>query len=228
MDLQKLKEPFPESDIEWRASRCGVNNDKAWVMCLAYIDARAVMDRLDEVCGMDGWYDTYQWESGGVVCYLSLRTGTDGVHSWITKVDGSPETQVEAFKGGISKALVRTAAKWGVGRYLYNLTENFAPQATVEKPRDVQSWHKAFTKDKKTIYWKPPVLPEWALPKLDPGEWVIPFGNDVKGKAIKECTREQLEGLVEWLENKSKETGKPIVGAASVFIHKTEQFLGVA
>jgi len=152
----QLKTPFKLDDIEWRVQRSGIKNGKPWAMVLAYVDARAVQDRLDEVVGVCGWQTEVQEVTGGILCKLSIKIKDE----WITKTDGSPETQVEAFKGGISKALVRVASQWGIGRYLYGLDANFA-ECTLEKTK---GWNRAQTKEKQAFYWKPPIMPAWALP----------------------------------------------------------------
>ena len=51
MDLSKLKEPFSENDIEWRVQQSGETNGRIWAKVLAYVTARAIENRLDEVCG---------------------------------------------------------------------------------------------------------------------------------------------------------------------------------
>lgn len=159
----RLSDPFPEKDIQWRAQQVGIGTKGPWAMVLAYVDARAVQDRLDAVVGPPNWQTRFSVVDGGVFCELSIRSG-DG---WVTKMDGSPETQVEAFKGGISKALVRTASQWGIGRYLYHLPSTFAPETRTDRPefKEKHLWHQAKTKDGKTFYWKPPSLPDSALPK---------------------------------------------------------------
>src|SRR4051812_15570275 len=74
MDLSKLKEPFPAEDIEWRIGQAGESNGKVWATCLAYLTSRAVMDRLDEVCGPENWQDEYRpGPVGGVICGISIR-----------------------------------------------------------------------------------------------------------------------------------------------------------
>ena len=167
----ELKAPFGEKHIEWRVQQSGFTKDgKPWVMVLAYVTARAVMDRLDDVFGVHGWSDKYEHRDGGVLCKLSCSFN----NNWICKEDGSPETAVEAFKGGISKALVRAAVKFGVGRYLYDLDVNFA-DCSVDKKN---GWMKGYcSKTKKAFFWKPPVLPKWALP-----EPVKQACNDTKKK----------------------------------------------
>lgn len=111
-----LKAEFPRQAISWRAQ--SVTKDGTKAMALAYIDARDVMNRLDEVCGPSGWQDRYEFHGARTVCYLSVR---DQMGDWITKADGAGDTDVEAEKGGISDAFKRAAVKWGIGRYLYDL-----------------------------------------------------------------------------------------------------------
>lgn len=62
----------------------------------AYVTNRAIMKRLDEVCGKAGWRNEYRDipNNGGVECGISIKV--DG--EWITKWDASENTQVEAVK----------------------------------------------------------------------------------------------------------------------------------
>ena len=160
--MEQLTKPFPEKDIEWRVQSNGWSGDKPWAMVLAYVTARAIQDRLDEVFGAFNWKDEYKHITGGVLCSISIK---DNNGEWVSKQDGSPETQVEAFKGGISKAMVRCAVKWGIGRYLYKLPITFAEcSATPQK-----GWNKQYdSKTKKTFYWKTPLLPAMFLPDHKP------------------------------------------------------------
>ncbi|MFQ6288173.1 Rad52/Rad22 family DNA repair protein [Yersinia enterocolitica] len=159
MDLNKLDEPFPAADIEWRVQSCGVtNNGKPWAMVLAYVTNRAIMKRLDDVCGKAFWRNEFQpAPDSGVMCGISIKVEEE----WITKWDAAENTQVEAVKGGMSGAMKRAAVQWGIGRYLYSLEEGFA-EVSLEKRN---GWSRASTKDKKIIYWMPPSLPVWALPQ---------------------------------------------------------------
>ena len=111
-----LKAEFPREAISWRAQ--SLNKEGTSAMALAYIDARDVMNRLDEVCGPGGWQDRYEFHGSRTICYLSIMS-PDGL--WIVKADGAGDTDVEAEKGGISDAFKRAAVKWGIGRYLYDL-----------------------------------------------------------------------------------------------------------
>lgn len=161
-----LRRPFHSSEIEWRTQSCGItNNGKPWAVVLAYITNRAIMNRLDEVFGIDGWRNEFvKWGDGATLCGISCRFGEE----WITKWDGASETDIEATKGGLSDSMKRAAVQWGIGRYLYSLTENFAT-CSIEKQQG-NGWKQAKTKDGKYFYWCPPALPDWALPKEDHGK----------------------------------------------------------
>lgn len=110
--LRQLKDPFETRLIKWRVG----GGSKV----LAYIDARDVMKRLDDVMGADGWQDKYIPIDGGFICELSLKIGDE----WITRSNAADYTKVEAIKGGASNALKRAASTWGIGRYLYYLDPN--------------------------------------------------------------------------------------------------------
>ena len=100
--MEKLKAPFPPEKIKWRAG--ATNKDKTKALALAYIDARDVMDRLDEVVGYDKWQTKYTaLENGTVICSIGIKIGKE----WIWKSDGAGQTNVEGEKGAISGALKR-------------------------------------------------------------------------------------------------------------------------
>lgn len=120
-DIKMLFAEFPREAISWRAQSVTKEGDKA--LALAYIDARDVMDRLDEVCGAENWQDRYEFHGPRTICYLSIRI--DG--EWVTKADGAGDSDVEAEKGAISDALKRAAVKWGIGRYLYSIESPWVP-----------------------------------------------------------------------------------------------------
>lgn len=167
IDLLRLAEPFEESDIEWRASRSGVKDDgDPYCMVLAYCTARAIMRRLDEVCGPANWRNepmtVHELRTGPIAIQVGISIRING--EWVTKWDVSDPTQIEPVKGGFSGAMKRAGAQWGIGRYLYQLTEEFAEcSKTFQK-----GWERAkMPKENggKTFFWKPPKLPAWALPK---------------------------------------------------------------
>lgn len=154
----KLQRPFDENDLEYRPAQAGISNGIPWVRALTYVDARAVQQRLDECFGFQNWHTEIKQVNGGFICKLSVFY--DG--KWIHKEDGSDESDIESFKGGISGAFKRVAASgYGIGRYLYSLTEAFS-ECSLDKKK---GWR--FAEDKVTrqkIYWMPQKLPSWALP----------------------------------------------------------------
>jgi hypothetical protein len=121
MDIfRRLKNPFEADRVSWRVG--STNGDKTKGLALAYIDARDVMERLDEVVGPDCWQDRYEVHGTKTICYLSLNIpDVHGGDRWITKADAAGDTDVEAEKGAVSDAFKRAAVKWGIGRYLYDL-----------------------------------------------------------------------------------------------------------
>jgi hypothetical protein len=118
--FDQLKAPFQPSQISWRIG--STTADKKRGMALAYIDARDVMDRLDEVCGPDGWQCTYPHANGKTVCAIGIRVEREGGSAeWVWKSDGAGDSDIEAEKGALSDAFKRSAVRWGIGRYLYHL-----------------------------------------------------------------------------------------------------------
>jgi hypothetical protein len=117
--FDELAAPFAK--VHWRAQN--MSRDGTSALALAYIDARDVMARLDEVVGPTNWQDRYtETPKGRLICTLSVRI--DG--EWIEKADGAGDTDVEGEKGAISDALKRAAVKWGIGRYLYEFGDIWA------------------------------------------------------------------------------------------------------
>src|SRR5713226_6858938 len=113
-----LAAPFLPTAVRFKPAVVSGNR----ALALAYVDARVIQDRLDEVLGVTGWQDEYEClPDGSVVCRLRLRLGDE----WITKMDvGGPSEQPDEGdrrKAAFSDALKRAAVKFGVGRYLYRL-----------------------------------------------------------------------------------------------------------
>lgn len=140
--LNKLKEPFPANRIHWRVGSTNTDKsgnikwgDKPMCIPLAYIDARDVMNRLDECCL---WQTRHPREG-----YCELGIKIDG--EWVWRGNGAGVTAVEAEKGQYSDSAKRAAVEWGVGRYLYYLPNEWVAM------------------DKKKIAVTP-TLPKWALP----------------------------------------------------------------
>lgn len=121
--IRELSREFSRDDIHFRPGSTFGDDDNKKGKPLAYIDARHVMDRLDDVVGAENWQDEYSKCGNVTICKLSIRINGE----WITKSDGAPDTNMEGEKGGISDALKRASVKWGVSRYLYALKFGWIP-----------------------------------------------------------------------------------------------------
>lgn len=122
--FEKLSAPFSQEEVSWRVQRAGHSAaNRPWAIVVPYLDARAIQNRLDQVVGPENWQTRIIPASGAVLCELSVRI-SDG--TFITKTDGSELTDIEGFKGACSRALVRAAVQWGIGRYLYEMPTSFA------------------------------------------------------------------------------------------------------
>lgn len=130
MNLQDLKKPFDPDKVSFRiGSR---THDKAKGIGLAYIDARDVMERLDEVCGPENWQALYPHANGKTSCKIGILckwSGSDGgLHTeWVWKENGAGDTDIEGEKGAFSDAFKRAAVLWGIGRYLYDMPNVWVP-----------------------------------------------------------------------------------------------------
>jgi hypothetical protein len=139
----RLAEPFDPDELSWKPG--AVSGSRA--LGLAYVTARAVMDRLDDVLGVAGWQDSYKVLADScVMCKLHACLGD----RWVTKTDvGSPSEQPDdgdKTKAAFSDALKRYAVKYGVARYLGRLPRVWCDY------------------DPKSRQLTPPPLPVWATP----------------------------------------------------------------
>lgn len=146
--MTQLSEPFQVKDVKFRAGATSERNGELKALALAYIEARDVMNRLDEVVGWDGWQDEYRVlrETGNsleVECTLTING-----------VSRSDAGIGDDAKAAYSDALKRAAVKFGVGRYLYNLPKVWVHAKRVGK----------------AVYLNAdPVLPKWAMPSNNGG-----------------------------------------------------------
>ena len=141
----RLRDPFPAHEVEWRVGPTTKAKDKG--RALAYLNARACMDRLDDAVGPEWWSDEYRKEGNATFCRLTITVpgGTTIHHE-----DASDDSDLEAVKGGVSGAFKRACVKFGIGRYLYRLEAAWVPL----KP----------TGNSYVLAGDPPALPQWALP----------------------------------------------------------------
>lgn len=126
--FEQLQAPFPADRVSWRVG--STTADKKKGLAFAYIDARDVMERLDDVVGPGCWQCRYPHATGKTVCEIGIYLAHVGKNpeyavnvdpQWVWKADGAGDTDVEAEKGALSDAFKRAAVRWGIGRYLYDL-----------------------------------------------------------------------------------------------------------
>ncbi len=193
MELSKLSDPFPLEDVEWRVSRAGIGPNGLFCRVFAYITARAIQHRLDDVCGPESWQLTQPHQlqldrKAALSVGISIKTGDE----WVTKWDDAELTDsndhIPPFKGGFSGAMKRAGAQWGIGRYLYHLKEVFA-DVTATPPENARRWNYAKIKTDegtKVYHWRSPDLPGWALPKEPEAECskaaVVQLVADIRAK----------------------------------------------
>ncbi len=105
--LGLLSAPFDPSEEKQRKGRGET--------VFTYIDARAVMDRLDEVVGPENWSTEFvkvENEGHAIECRLTVFG--------VTKADcGQADPEDEPWKSAYSDAFKRAAVHFGIGRYLY-------------------------------------------------------------------------------------------------------------
>ena len=119
--FDELARPFDTTAIRWRVGATTKDKDKG--IALAYVDARDVMDRLDDVLGPDNWQCRYSHAANKTVCEIGIRL--DG--EWVWKADGAGDTDYEGEKGALSDAFKRAGVRWGIGRYLYHMDNAWVP-----------------------------------------------------------------------------------------------------
>lgn len=223
-NLTKLRAPFPASRIEWRIQSCGTKSDgSVWARCLAYIDNRAAMERLDDVYG-ESWSHKEEFKQIGnsAVCTVTI-TLPDRSVSGSCEVELGKTDDIDPFKSAASGAAKRAVVNLGIGRYLYELPEAWAVITDSGK-------YQGRTKEGTKFKWNPPDLdapveryaevaaapapaprPQISAAPATAGSWrdvVIPFGKQ-QGKTLGSLPSKSLQW---WQENYQP---KPYKGAIS-------------
>jgi hypothetical protein len=140
---------------------------------LDYIDARFVMDRLDEL-GPANWQDRYEDRpNGSVRCGIGINV--DG--NWVWKWDVGDESDIEADKGAHSGAFKRAGVKWGIGRDLYGASTNGTGRAAPPPARPAAVSRPSIVADDPTVDLPPPWEASDFKPSANPHEDVCPDHN---------------------------------------------------
>lgn len=217
--LAALKQPFHPDDLQWRIGQAGNKNGKTWAMVLAYIDDRAIQDRLDEVVGAENWQISYEGMNGDATT-ATISIKLDG--EWVSKSNGAGATDIEAIKGGYSGASKRAASVWGIGRYLYNLKNNWAVVVERGANKSLLKGGDRKNSAKTDIWynWNPPDLPSWAMPttlKQTPDNFAYEiqgFNSEIKscksGAQVQKVATDWKERIARWCENDKAEARKTV------------------
>lgn len=112
--LDLLRRPFTANAIKFKIQAGGgTESAKKQAVIVSYLDARLVIERLNDAAGLD-WHDEYETFPNSIVCRLTV-CGT-------TRIDvGEPgdSPQGKKPKAVYSDALKRAAVKFGVGVPIY-------------------------------------------------------------------------------------------------------------
>lgn len=208
-----LAEPFPLELLSWKPQAIAKGNggDVRNAVAATYADPRAYIDRLNEVVGPAGWSD--QYETSIATGFMKVKTGwgdkpdtITGPHAKVfvvcrltieglgTKSDGGESTADDenALTSALSQAFKRACAKFGLGRYLYDL------------PKDV--WCPYDTKKKRFV--ETPPMPEWALP--------APRCEECHQKIYSMKVNDKVYAGSQVVENSMKKYKKALCGACSL------------
>ena len=66
----KLREPTPKDRVKFRVGRKSMDNKSAHM--LAYVDARYVQDRLDDIMGAENWSNSYRMINDVLFCDITI------------------------------------------------------------------------------------------------------------------------------------------------------------
>lgn len=111
-DLTKLRKPIKN---KWRVANKIETQSGLYVNMVAYIDARDVQERLDDVLGAQNWQIEYYNVKNTLFCRIGIKIGDE----WIWKSDAGSPTKIEQEKGEASDAFKRAAVQWGINRVSY-------------------------------------------------------------------------------------------------------------
>lgn len=188
--FEKLQALFPVSEIKWKPQ--ALTQDKKRAMVVAYLDARAIMRRLDDVCGPFGWACQMRpAPNNQMSCAIGIKhsvvyPGQDvPAVDWVWKEDVGGESEQEKVgdrtKAAASDAFKRAASMWGIGRYFWNMPRQWVDYDPVKK-----------------VLLQTPQVPDWAVPGGEGQGPTVPM-SAVSDKPKRSLTGAELERkLVEY------------------------------
>lgn len=91
-------------------------------LLLPYVDARDVMDHLDEVVWANNRQKEYREVNGKIYCGIWIRDKENYTQpQWVRKRDVGEKTAISADKWEASDAFKRASVCRGIGRFLYSM-----------------------------------------------------------------------------------------------------------
>lgn len=196
-ELQEaLSAPFQNADIEWRVS--ATNHEKTNGLAVPYVTNRAIQTRLDDTVGIDGWHNDFVPWKGDKAQLCGISIYLPELKDWLTKWDGSDDTDIECVKGGLSDSMKRAAVEWGIGRYLYGMTpplwvgieqrgKGYVIRDTERSKLDAahEKWVQTF-QQRKMYRAGTPLSPQPAQGQVQPPQWQAqaPQGQSPQGQAL--------------------------------------------
>lgn len=149
--MESLQAEFPFEQLGWKITHTFESKGRFFAYVAPFVDARAIQDRFDKVFGIDKWQVSYEkWGEKTTKCTISVFLN----ERWISKEDGSEESDYSSVKGGFSNSLKRAAVLWGVGRYLYNVKPSKVELST--RSNGPNSIYVSY--QKKGYYFTPPTM----------------------------------------------------------------------
>ena len=128
-EVQKLLQaPTPDALVEWRGQdvRESPQNSKKYnALALAYVDARFMQNRLDEVLGIFRWQSQVKFEGNLLTLGIGIVSPDSGewIWKWDTGQEGGQLADSTGFggsKGVYSTSFKRACYQWGIARDLYS------------------------------------------------------------------------------------------------------------
>ena len=105
MSIEKLREPLKVTEIDFRIQ--SINKGK-YATILAYKDARADMNRLDESVGALNWKREHKNNNHNCVVHIYCQEKKE----WVSKEDTGTESAAEKEKGLASDSFKRACFNW--------------------------------------------------------------------------------------------------------------------
>ena len=116
-----LLKPFAQKDVELKPS--ATTRDKSKALASPYCDMRCYFARLDKICGAENWSHTITLSERGAVCALTIFGVTKSAAGDYPRDAGDENAATSAE----SQSFKRACSAFGLGRYLYQIPQTWAP-----------------------------------------------------------------------------------------------------